>query len=385
MAGVYDYLPLGLLTLNNINRVIREEMNSIGSQEILLSTLQNQELWSATNRWQDDQVDVWFKTELRTGTSVGLGFTHEEPLTNLLRDHVNSYRDLPFSTYQIQTKFRNETRAKSGIMRGREFLMKDMYSFSKNEEEHNVFYENAKRAYLKVFGRLGLGQKTYVTFAAGGSFSKYSHEFQTLTSAGEDTISICDKCHVAVNKEIIADQPNCPVCGGNLSHEEKGVEVGNIFSLGTRFSDILGLNFVDEGGQKKAVVMGCYGIGPSRLMGTIIELNSNESSVVWPREVAPFDVHIIEILGKEGEEIRSAGEGLYDALKRAGVDVLYDDRNISAGEKFADADLIGIPVRVVIGRKYLEKGVIEVNERDNGKEQEVLLKDVDSLVEALQK
>ncbi len=362
MAGVYSLLPLGLRVMNKIVGVIREEMNAIGGQELHLAALQDKKLWEKTDRWDDKKVDNWFKTGLKNGSELGLGFTHEEPITNLMRDHVRSFRDLPLYAYQFQTKFRNEMRAKSGIMRGREFLMKDLYSFSRSAEDHEAFYEKAKEAYLNVFRRTGIGEKTYLTYASGGSFSKYSHEFQTLTEAGEDIIHICDRCKVAINDEIVADQNVCPLCKSPKFRKEKAVEVGNIFSLGTRFSDALGLTFLDEKGKSQAVVMGSYGIGPGRLMGTIVELLSDDKGIVWPEEVAPFKVHLIALSGKDEKVLRYA-DSLYHNLTERGIEVLFDDRDVGAGEKFADSDLLGIPHRLVVGTKTMEKSSVEYKRR----------------------
>lgn len=385
MAGVYDILPLGLRTLEKINSVIRQEMNALGANEILMSALQNPELWKSTKRWDDEAVDIWFKTQLKNGGELGLGFTHEEPITNMLTAHISSYRDLPKSVYQIQTKFRNETRSKSGLLRGREFLMKDLYSFVVDESAHAVFYEKTKRAYLNIFSRLGLGEKTYLTFASGGSFSKYSHEFQTVLPGGEDTVHICDRCRVAVNKEIIADQGVCPDCGGALDREEKAVEVGNIFTLGTKFSEGIGLYFIDETGEKKPVFMGSYGIGPTRCMATVVELLAkSENEMVWPKNIAPFAVHIVEISGKGNGDIKKAGEELYLSLRERGVEVLYDDRELTAGEKFADADLIGIPVRIIVGKSFAEKGTLEVIDRTTDQKSHIELRDVEKIFEILQ-
>lgn len=365
MAGVYAYLPLGLRAVNKICDIIREEMNAVGGQEILLTALQNKETWEKSGRWSDEAVDIWFKTSLKNGTELGLGFTHEEPLTALMKDYIQSYRDLPAYPYQIQTKFRNEARAKSGLMRGREFLMKDLYSFSKDAKEHEEFYEKMKEAYMRVFRRAGIGDKTYLTYASGGSFSKYSHEFQTITSAGEDTIHVCDKCRVAVNDEIFGEQNACPQCGNKDLRTEKAVEVGNIFSLGTRFSDAFGLTYLDEKGEPKPVVMGSYGIGPGRLLGTVVELMSDDKGIVLPGEIAPFGIHLVEISGKGGEVRNKAGE-IYDRLTKAGAEVLYDDRDLRAGEKFADADLIGIPVRLVVSEKLSAEGKVEIKDRSTG-------------------
>jgi prolyl-tRNA synthetase len=383
MAGAYVFLPLGLRVLNKIIGIIREEMNAIGGQEMLLTSLQDKKVWEKTGRWSDDVVDNWFKTKLKSGTEVGLGFTHEEPLTNLMRDSIHSYRDLPRYAYQFQTKFRNEERAKSGIMRGREFIMKDLYSFSKDEKEHVVFYEKAKAAYARVFKRTGLGEITYLTFASGGSFSKYSHEFQTLTDAGEDLVYVDEKKKIAVNKEVLTDEvlKDLGVKKSDLI-ERKAVEVGNIFSLGTRFSDAFELTYVSESGDKKSVFMGSYGIGPGRIMGTIVEALSDKDGIVWPAEVSPFALHLIS-LGKPGSDAEAAAKGIYDEFTKAGIEVLFDDRDARPGEKFADSDLIGIPLRAVISDKTIAAGgKLEVKERRGGA---LSMMTKDELKEKLQK
>lgn len=376
MAGVYSFLPLGLRVLNKIVGIIREEMDSIGGQEVTLAALQDKKVWEATNRWDSSIVDNWFKTELKNGTEVGLGFTHEEPLTALMTDHVRSFRDLPRAVYQFQTKFRNEERAKSGIMRAREFLMKDLYSFNIDEAAHQSFYEEAKKAYIRVFDRVGLGGQTYVTFAAGGSFSKYSHEFQTITDAGEDTIFVHEGKRLAINKEVLNDEVlnDLGIPRSELI-EKKAVEVGNIFSLGTKFSDALNLKFKDEKGELKPVIMGSYGIGPGRVMGTIAELWSDDKGLVWPQSVAPFAVHLVALFDQEGQVKKSADE-LYGRLTKNGVEVLYDDRDATAGDKFSDADLIGIPMRIVISAKTLKNNEVEVKDRQTGK---VEMKSIDNI------
>ena len=295
MAGVYSYLPLGLRVLKKIEQIIREEMNAIGGQELLLTGLQNPEIWQTSGRWADEAVDIWFKTKLKNDTEIGLSWTHEEPLTALMRNHISSYRDLPVHVYQMQTKFRNELRAKSGIMRTREFIMKDLYSFCKNEEEHKAFYEKVKQAYIKIFDHVGLGHVTYVTMASGGSFAKYSHEFQTLTAAGEDIIFIDEQTKEAVNEEIIDDKDLG--YDKNKLRKEKAVEVGNIFTLGTKYSEVLGLQYQDDQGNKRPVFMGSYGIGPARVMGTIAELFADEKGLVWPPSVAPFLTHLLCLSG----------------------------------------------------------------------------------------
>ncbi len=365
MAGVYSFLPLGLRVLDKVVNVIREEMNAVGGQEVHLSTLQSKEAWEATGRWDDKSVDTWFKTSLRSGGEIGLGFTHEEPMTRMMREHVRSFRDLPVYPYQFQMKFRNEERAKSGLMRTREFLMKDLYSISRDTKEHERFYETITLAYKKVFERLGIGPFTHLTYASGGSFSKYSHEFQTLCEAGEDTIHLCRDCGVAVNEEIHSEQNTCPQCKSEALVEKKAVEVGNIFSLGTRFSEALGLVYVDERNESKPAVMGSYGIGPGRLIGTIVELFSDEKSILFPKSIAPFSVHLL-LLDTDNEKARTQAEILYNELSADGIDVLFDDRPSRAGEKFADADLIGIPLRLVVSERTLKEDAIEVVNRRGG-------------------
>lgn len=363
MAGVYSYLPLGLRVFKKIENIIREEMNAIGGQEVVLTSLQERSTWEPTDQWSDDNVDVWFKTKLKNDTELGLAVTHEAAMTKMLKDFVQSYRDLPFYAYQFQTKFRNETRAKSGIMRCREFVMKDLYSFSKDEAEHNEFYEKSKEAYKNVFKRVGIGHLTYLTFASGGMFSKFSHEFQTITGAGEDTIYVDENKGIAINKEVYNDEviENLGLSKETLV-ENRAVEVGNIFTLGTRFSDALNLKYQTESGEEKSVFMGSYGIGPGRLMGTVVEVLSDDKGIIWPESIAPFKVHILA-LGEE-EEVRKESDKLYELLTGKGIEVLYDDRHdISAGEKFADADLIGIPYRVVISKRSLSSDGYELKKR----------------------
>jgi prolyl-tRNA synthetase len=369
MAGAYDYLPLGLMVLNNIMQVIREEMNAIGGQELLLTALQSKDLWEGSGRWDDELVDVWFKTRLHSGdgphqgSEVGLAWTQEEPLTMLMRNHIRSYKDLPTAAYQFQTKFRNEVRSKSGIMRCREFIMKDMYSFNRSQEAHDEFYEQAKQAYINIFERLGLGDITYVTFASGGAFSKYSHEFQTITDVGEDTVYVHEGKKLAINKEVFTDEvlKELGVSRDELV-EKRAVEVGNIFSLGTRFSDPLGLKFADQDGTEKPVIMGCYGIGPGRVMGTIVEHFADDKGIVWPENIAPYKIYLARL--GEDEQVVADADKLYKDLTAAGVAVLYDDRtDVRAGEKFADADLIGIPYRVVVSEKTVASKKYEVKKR----------------------
>jgi prolyl-tRNA synthetase len=366
MAGAYTFLPLGLRVLHKINTIIREEMDAIGGQEVTMPSLQDSELWEKTGRWSDEVVDVWFKSELKAGGVVGFGWTHEEVITNIMKQFIASYKDLPKFPYQIQKKFRNEMRAKSGIMRTREFDMKDMYSFCATQEQHDAFYQACADAYMKIFHRLGIGNETYQTFASGGAFSKFSHEFQTLAEAGEDVVYVNEEKGIAVNEEVLA-VANLEELG--VTQEEltkrKSIEVGNIFSLGTKFSEALGLLFTDEHGMQKPVIMGCYGIGPARSMGTIVDLLSDEKGIVWPDSVAPYTVHLVG-LNSEDSSIRDWTDGVYQNLTSRGVEVLYDDRDLRPGEKFADSDLLGIPFRVVASKRGKEEGMFEVVTRKTG-------------------
>lgn len=383
MAGVYAYLPLGLRVFENIVAIIRDEMNAIGGQEVVLTALQDPEPWKASGRWEDDVNDVWFKTHLHSGedfhagSELGIANTHEEPLTRLMTEHVHSYRDLPRYVYQFQTKFRNEVRAKSGIMRTREFVMKDLYSFDVSEEAFRGFYEQCADAYHRVFERCGLGDRTYRTFASGGSFSKFSDEFQTVSDAGEDLIYISDEKKIALNKEVYTPEvlADLGLDEGSL-REEKSIEVGNIFPLGTKYAEALGLYFTDENGDKQPVYMGSYGIGPGRLMGTVAEVFADEKGLVWPKAVAPFAVHLIELSGGDAS-VRREATRLYEKLDAQGIPVLYDDRDEHPGEKFADADLIGIPHRAVVSAKTIEAGKVELTERAGG---ETRLVDEDELI-----
>jgi len=358
MAGVYTYLPLGLRVLNKINTIIREEMDAIGGQEMLLTALQPKETWEASGRWDDAVVDNWFKTSLKNNSPIGLGWTHEEAITRLMTQYINSYKDLPIYAYQIQTKFRNEERAKSGIMRGREFSMKDLYSFSLTQEDLDAFYELAKEAYTKIFTRVGIGEHTFLTFASGGAFSKYSHEFQTLSDAGEDTIYVSRENGIAINKEVLNDEVLSDLgLKREALEEQTSIEVGNIFKLGTRFSDAFGLTYRAEDGEDRPVIMGSYGIGPGRLMGTVVEILSDDKGIVWPQSIAPYAVHLIGLGDQE------PAQKIYEQLTAQGIEVLYDDRDARPGEKFADSDLIGIPTRIVVSEKSIAAGGIEVKER----------------------
>lgn len=373
IAGVYNFLPLGLKVLNNISNIVREEMSSVGAQELALASLQNKANWEQTGRW--DNFDALFKIASRHKNEYALGPTHEEVLVPLVKQFVFSYKDLPLALYQIQTKFRDEERAKSGILRGREFLMKDLYSFHANEEDFNKYYEIVKKAYARIFKRCGLN--AIETQASGGTFSEFSHEYQVITEAGEDEIIYCPGGDFSANVEIatVKEGKECDLGHGSLK-KAKAVEVGNIFSLKTKFSEAFNLTYKDQDGKERLAVMGCYGIGISRLMGAIVEVHNDDKGIRWPKSVSPFDAHLIIIQSSKlkaqnyNSKFKSFGEKVYRELQDAGVEVLYDDReDISVGEKFADADLIGIPARLVVSAKTRDK--IEWKKRDS-KETELL-------------
>ncbi len=372
MAGVYNYLPLGLSVLTKIQNIIREEMTTAGANEILMPALTQEESYKTTGR---DNMDILFRTEGPSGAKYFLNPTHEEVVTPLVQKYVFSYQDLPLAVFQIQNKYRNEARAKSGILRGREFNMKDLYSFHANEESLNGYYEMMKKVYFKVYDRLGLGAMTVLVYASGGAFSRYSHEFQTICDVGEDTIFVCDKCHIGVNKEIISEQTSCPECGNVDLVEKKGIEVGNIFKLRTKFSEAFGFKYLDGEGKEQPVEMGCYGIGPSRSMGTLVEVFHDDKGILWPEAVAPFKYHIVA-LGKEDETYTAAHE-IYQKMIASGAEVLFDDRrDVTAGVKFADADLIGLPVRLVVSKKTLEKQSVEIKKRNETESSLMLISDL---------
>ncbi len=360
MAGVYDYLPLGLRVIENIKNIIREELNKLGCEEVLMSALQNPEPWEKTGRFSDQEVDIWFKTELASGGKLGLAPTHEEPMVNMLKTYISSYKDLPLQVYQFQTKFRNELRAKSGILRGREFLMKDLYSFHTSEEDLDKFYGEVEQAYRRIFTRLGLGDDTFETFASGGIFAKYSHEFQTLLPVGEDTVYYNSDRSVVLNKEVLNDEvlKDLNVKREDLS-EATAAEVANIFKLKFKYSEPLGLRFADENNEQETVYMGCYGIGVSRLMGVITEKYADEKGLIWPEAVAPFKYYLVGI----GESGAKKAAELYE---RSPDTIILDDRDIRPGEKFADAELMGIPYRVVVSERTLAEGMAEVTDRRTG-------------------
>ncbi|MBR5647386.1 prolyl-tRNA synthetase [Candidatus Saccharibacteria bacterium] len=374
MAGVYDFLPLGLRVIENIKNIIREELNKLDCQEIQMSALQNPEPWEKTGRFSDQEVDIWFKTELSSGGVLGLAPTHEEPITNMLKSYISSYKDLPLSVYQFQTKFRNELRAKSGILRGREFLMKDLYSFHTSEEDLNDFYAKVEGAYDRIFNRLGIGDETFETFASGGIFSKYSHEYQTFLPVGEDTVYYNADKSVVLNKEVYNDEvlADLGVTGENFK-ETTAAEVGNIFKLKFKYSEPLGLKFVDESNSMREVYMGCYGIGVSRVMGVIAEKFADDKGLVWPKEVAPYQYYLVAI-GTEGTRV---ADEIYAGNEEK---ILFDDRDVRPGEKFADADLMGIPERIVISDKTLAEGAVEIADRKSGETKLISLDELKNLL-----
>lgn len=365
MAGVYAYMPLGLRVLENIKQIVREEMNAVGAQEVMMTALQPRDIFEKTDRWDDAKVDNWFKTRLVNGTELGLGLTHEEPIVDALAPYINSYKDLPIFVYQIQNKFRNELRAKSGLLRGREFVMKDMYSLARSQEEHTKLYEQAAEAYHRVYARLGIGDITYRTAADGGIFTeRFSDEFQTLSPIGEDTIYVDEEKHIAINEEVYNDE-NLAKLGLDKSRlvEKKGVEVGNIFPLETKYTDALNVYYTDENGNEQKIVMGCYGIGISRLMGVVAEHFSDDKGLVWPENIAPARVYLVQI---GGEGSMSHATELYEELRAKGIEVLFDDRDERPGTKFADAELMGIPYRVTVSDRLIEANQYELTERKTG-------------------
>jgi len=374
MAGVYALLPLGFRVIEHIKQIVREEMNVLGGQEMLMTALQRRDLWEQTNRWDDETVDVWFKSTLKNGTEVGLGWSHEEPITDMMTHFLTSYRDLPAYVYQFQTKMRNELRAKSGILRGREFTMKDMYSYSLDKESHDAFYNMTIDAYMRVFDRVGLGEDTFVTFASGGAFTDYSHEFQTITEAGEDVVYLNREKNVAINEEVMSDEA-CRDAGVSREELQKvtTAEVGNIFNFGTSKTQQLGLRISDAEGKNVPVYLGSYGIGITRLMGVIVERFADKCGMVWPDEVAPFPVHVV--LLSDSQAATAQADELISALAAVGVEPLIDDRDVRAGEKFADADLIGIPYRVVVSDTTAEHGTVEMRRRRTGEEERMTLEE----------
>ena len=363
MAGVYAYTPLGLRVLEKIKQIVREEMNALNSQELIMSSLQRKETWLETGRWSDEVVDVWFKSKLQDGTDVGFGWTHEEPIIEMLRTYLKSYKDLPISVYQFQTKLRNELRAKSGIMRGREFVMKDMYSVHATKEALDAYYEKVIDAYKRCYERLGIGEDTYVTFASGGQFTKFSHEFQTVCDAGEDYIYLHRDKNIAINEEVIDEA----IIELGIARDElervKTAEVGNIFNFGTQKSEEMNLVFTGDDGREHYGYLGSYGIGITRVMGVVVEKFADDKGLVWPVNLAPARVYLVQI---GGDDSRAKADELYDELMGRGIEVIYDDRDERAGTKFADAELMGIPFRVTVSDRNLAENKYEFSVRNRG-------------------
>ncbi len=380
IAGVYAYLPFGIKVLENIKKLARQEMNNASGQEMIMSSLQKKDVWESTDRWDDKNVDIWFKSQLKNGTEVGFGWSHEEPITEMMKSFVTSYKDLPIYTYQFQTKFRNELRAKSGIMRGREFVMKDLYSYSKNQEDHEIFYTKMIEVYKSFYEKVGLGKDTFVTVASGGVFTKnISHEFQTICDAGEDIVYIDRKNNTAYNEEAV-EELNIDV---SSFEKVKTAEVGNIFSFGSDKCEQMGLLFMDADGVNKPVTLGSYGIGITRVMGVIVEKYADEKGLVWPKNISPFDIEIVSLSKEKGDTVYEQSEKIYDALKDI-YEVLLDDRNIGAGSKMFDADLYGIPLQIIIGDKSLSKGCVELKNRQSGEVVEVRVDNVEGVVKDFQ-
>ncbi len=378
MAGAYAYLPLGIRVVEKIKQVVREEMNAIDSNELIMTSLQRKDVWEKTGRWSDEAVDIWFKTKLKDETEVGLGWSHEEPIVEMMKQYVHSYKDLPSSLYQFQTKMRNEVRAKSGIMRGREFVMKDMYSFHATADDLAAYYDKTIEAYKRVYDRLGIGEDTYVTFASGGAFTKFSHEFQTICEAGEDVIYLHREKNIAVNEEVIDEAVAELGIERSELEKVKTAETGNIFNFGTQKTDEMGLYYTAEDGSQQSLHIGSYGIGITRAMGVIAEKLSDEKGLVWPKSIAPYAVYLVSI----GQKGQAKADEIYEQLTSAGIEVLFDDRDERPGAKFADAELMGMPLRLTISDRGIEAGEYELTDRATGETTAVA---PESLIDQLQK
>lgn len=377
-SGIYIFLPLGLRVQKRIENIIREELENIGAQELLMPALQPKSIWEKTKRWNNMEPPL-FKLEDRHKKELALGSTHEEVITYTASKRIRNFNDLPLALFQIQTKFRNEMRATGGILRTREFLMKDLYSFHRDQKDFKKYYELLKRVYLKIFRYCGL--RAIITEASGAGFTKeYTHEFQVITPAGEDTIIFCPKEHFSQNKEIakFKEGDKCPVCGNALK-SARAVEVGNIFPLGDKYSKAFDAYFIDKDGNKKPIIMGCYGIGIDRVIATVVEINNDKNGIIWPKEIAPFNVHLIRL--ENGQKVKKTAEKLYKELTGLDIEVLYDDRDKSPGEKFAEADLIGIPLRIVISERTLKENSAELKQRSENKIKLIKLEQVKNYVE----
>lgn len=375
MAGVYAYTPLGIRVVEKIKQIVREEMNAVDGAELIMTALQRPDTWAETGRWDDEAVDVWFKTHLKDGQEVGLAWSHEEAIVEMMKQHISSYKDLPQSVYQFQTKFRNELRSKSGILRGREFVMKDMYSIHTTQEDMDAYYDKVIEAYNKIFARLGIGEKTFVTFASGGAFTKFSHEFQTICDAGEDTLYVSEDGSVAVNEEVLDDATKEIGIDKASLKPVVSAEVGNIFKFGTEKSEKMGFVFTDSDGTSKPLYLASYGVGITRVMGVIAEMMSDEQGLVWHANVAPYHVYLVSI-----GDVSEQAEKLYNDLSANGIEVLYDDRDMRPGEKFADADLMGIPLRIVISERSIGDGMVELKARTSESAEQVSINEVIDMV-----
>ncbi len=367
-AGIYSFLPLGWRVHSKIEKIIREEMDAIGGQEVFLPALQPKELWEKSDRWAHMDPPLW-QTQDRHGKEYALGPTHEEVMTDLAARFIKSYKDLPLYLYQIQNKFRNEMRSTGGLLRTREFMMKDLYSFDRTEKEMDKYYEKVFQTYLKIFQRCGF-KAMPVEAESGAIGGEICHEFMMACPTGEDKILVCEKCGWASSVNLDKMKKTCPQCQGKLK-EVRGIENGHIFKLGTLYSEKMGALYTDKNGRKKPIWMGCYGIGLGRLMATIVEASHDQKGIIWPESVAPFQIHLVSV-DPSSQELT---DKVYSELQKTGVEVLYDDREeVTAGVKFADADLIGIPVRLVVSEKTKDK--IEWKKRKEEKTQLLTLEQV---------
>lgn len=360
-SGIYSFLPLGFQVQKKIEAIIRQELLKIGAWEFSMPALQPKNLWEKTGRWQTIDPPL-FKLKDRHQKELALGSTHEEVITHIVSKRIKSLADLPLALFQIQTKFRNEIRSTGGLLRTREFLMQDLYSFHTNQKDFEEYYGLMKKVYQRIFKRCGL--KTIITEASGIGFTKeYTHEFQTITPAGEDAIIFCPTGHFSQNKEIarVKKGDQCPRCSRFLE-SAKSVEVANIFPLGVKYAQDLGAYFTDKDGERKPIIMGCYGIGLGRLLATVVEIHHDGKGIIWPKEIAPFQIHLMPI--ENNQKVKAVAQKLYQDLQKQGIEILYDDReDKTAGEKFAEADLIGIPIRLVVSEKTLAKKSVEIKKR----------------------
>lgn len=372
-AGVYTYLPLSYRIIKKIESIVREEMDALECSELLMPALQPSDLWKESGRW-DAYGPELMRLNDRNNRDFCLGPTHEEVITFVVREYLNSYKKMPLALYQIQTKFRDEMRPRFGLMRGREFIMKDLYTFHTNDKDLDKWYDGIRDAYFRIFDRCGLKTRLVVS-DTGQMGGKESAEFMVLSEVGEDTIVYSDESDFAANYEVFELDEGAPSPDGKgkIKHA-KGIEVGNIFKLGTRYSSTMNAFFIDEKQKKLPIIMGCYGLGISRVLMAVIEQYSDGNKVVWPKELTPFDVHIIPVNTKNEDQVNAANK-IYKELKEAGFDCLIDDRNERAGVKFNDSDLIGIPNRIIVG-KGINEGKVEFVDHSTGVKEELLLEDV---------